>query len=178
MYIYQKLAHHIIAYFGLEFSVRRDLKIKENYSSHLQKGLKSHLVSTTSKVFGTINLRRLIREYLESHLLLSHHQSLGTQAHLKHWQDSGSHSTISSSLINASDISDITLLTTKAFDTGHLLWCRYCYCLRIKDLTFAIWSLCKYTLKVVVCMILTSEGICSQIYGRKLFSKAKALKTW
>ncbi len=40
---------------------------------------------------------------------------------------------------------------------GYSLWCGYSRCIRIKDSTPTAHSLCKYTWKVVVCMVLTGK---------------------
>ncbi len=120
--------------------------------------MEPHSASTTSTVSGTTNPRRLIRERLESYLPSNHLQGLGTQPRSNQQQGSGSHPTTSSSFTNASDISNVPSLPTKASATGHLLWRGYCRRSRIRDSTFAARSLCEYTWEVVVCMVLTGEG--------------------
>lgn len=145
MYIYQKWANHIINYLALKFLGKGYSKVKKNYASHLQEGLKSHLASTALTNFGTTNFCHFIRECLEFHPLCKYHQSLGTQPRPNQWQDSGSHPTASSSFTNAFEISNIIPLFTKVSCIGHLLW-RIYYChSEIKDLPSAGYGLCKYT---------------------------------
>ena len=141
MYIYQKSANHIIAYLALKFPSKKCLKAqKKNYTSRLREDLEFHSVFTTSTVFSITNPRRCIRECSESHLLSSHCQHLETQTRLSQQQVSGSHLTTSSSLIDASDIPNVTPLSIKASDTGYLLWRGYCCHSGMKDLTLAVRS--------------------------------------
>ena len=120
------------------------LRSQKNYISRLQESLKSYLASTSSIGSGTTNLHCLIGERLECYLLSNHCQSLRTQICPNQWHGSGSHLTASRSFTNAFDILDVIFLPTKAFVTSHLLWHRYCCCLRIKNLIPATYSLCKY----------------------------------
>ena len=123
----------------------------------MQVSLKSYLASITFTGSNTINPRYFIRKHLESHPFSNHRQSLGTQLRLNQWQDFGPHLTISNSFMNAFDISNITSVSIEASVISYLLWRKYhCY-LRIKDLTPNARSLCKYTWKVVVYIVLTGK---------------------
>ena len=130
---------------------------QKNHNCHLQEGLKSHLAFTAFTSSGVTNPCRLIREHLKSHPLSNHYQNLGTQTYPNKQQVSGSYLTVFSLFINTSDIPDVTSLPTKASAIGYLLWRGYCYCLGIKNSISATCSLCKYTWKVVVCMVLTGK---------------------
>ena len=67
--------------------------------------------------------------------------------------------TVSISLIIDSDISDVINSSIKpSRTTGYSLWRRHCRCLGIKDSIPATCSLCKYTWKVVGCIVLTGKG--------------------
>lgn len=119
--------------------------------------MKSHSASITLIVSGTTNSRYLIRECLEPHPFFNYLYGLRTQPCLNQRQGFGSYPTTSNSFTNISNIFNVLLLLTKVSVTGHLLYYRYCYCLRIKDLTLAACSLYGYTKLIVVCMILTNK---------------------
>lgn len=129
-------------------------------SSRLQESLKSHSTSTASISSSNINLRRLIREDLKSHLFSKYCQGLKIQTCLNLWQGSGSYTALiaSSSFINASDIPDVTFLSTKASATEHLLGREYCCRLGIKDWIPPASTLCKYTWQIIVFMVLTGNS--------------------
>ena len=125
----------------------------------MREGLKSHLASTAFTTSSTFNHRQLIREPFESHPPSNHRQNLGTYLCANKQQGVEFHPapTTSSLFINASDIPKATPLPAEAPAMGWSLWPGYCRCLRIKNLTPAGGSLCKYIWKVVVCMVLTGK---------------------
>lgn len=122
--IYIKICYSKNAKFAFELLYRRGSKAEKRiYTSPVREGLESHLISTTSTFSHIINHRRLIKEYLESHLLSTHYQDVRTKLRANQQQDTRSHSTFTTFYLftNASDIPEVTHLSTKALAMGHCL---------------------------------------------------------
>lgn len=77
--------------------------------------------------------------------------------HLKKRLETHPQSTIFTSFINGFDIFNIKLANTKSLKTSYVLWRQHCWSLRIKDLILVIYSLYKYTQKVILYMVLTDK---------------------
>lgn len=133
---------------------------KKIYTGRPRERFKSHSDSTASTTSSITNNHCLIRDHLESNLLFNYCQGLRTQSYSNQQQASGSYpaTTASSVFTNTSNIPDITPAPIKAPGTGYSLWRRHCHYICIKNSTSAARSLCKYTKKVVLCMVLTGEG--------------------
>lgn len=128
----------------------------------MQEGIKSYLASTAFTAFTAsenTNSHCLIREHLKSHLFFNHRQDLETQLCPNPRQVSRSYpATIESSFFtNASNIPNLTSLSTKCFATGNSLRCRYCHCAGIEDYMSAARSLCKHTWKIMIYIVLTGK---------------------
>ena len=151
------MAHCIIAYFALEFPGRRYLKAKKTILAAYVRVWNPIWYPQLPQSSSSANPCCLIRKRLESHPFSNYHQSLGAQTRPNQHQGSRSHPAASSSFTNASEIYDVTPLSTKASAMDFLLWRGYCRHSRIKDLPPAAYSLCKFTWEAVVFMVLTGK---------------------
>lgn len=155
-----KICYLRSAIFALDFLGRRDSKAqKKIYINCLRKRLESYLASTASTTSGNINHHYLIRKRLEFYLPSNHCQNLGTQLCVNQQQGSRSNSTTTTFNLftNVSDIPEVIALPTKTPITGYFLRHEYCHYLKIKVLISVSQNLCKYTWKIVICMVLTSK---------------------
>ena len=118
-------------------SLREGLEIQissaptNNYCCGLKKRLEIQTFSTP-----TNNNRRNLREGSETQLVF----------------------TTSISFSNGFDIPEDSLFSIKHAKMGYVLRCEHCWYSEIKNLTPAICNLCKYIWKVILCMVLTSNG--------------------
>lgn len=92
---------------------------------------------------------------LESHSSINNCQGIGTQSQSQQWQDSRSYSaiTVFSFFTNISNIPDVTSLPNKFSAMDYSVWRGHCCRAGIKDSTSAVYSICKHTCKIMVCMI-------------------------
>ena len=105
------------------------------------RGLREELETLISSVFIN-NYCRCLRKGLEflTSSIFTNNYCRGHKEELRIQPVS----TTSISFINSSNISDITSSSIKPPKTGYALWHRHCRCSRIKNLTPAACSLCKY----------------------------------
>lgn len=102
-----------------------------NYCHSLKKGLRT-LTSSAS----TNNYRYMFRKGLEIQLMF----------------------TTSTSFISDFNISDIMPSSIKLVKMSYVFCHSYCWHSRIKDSILAALRLCKYTWKVIVCIVVISKG--------------------
>ena len=98
--------------------------------------LKEELKSQWTSFTPTINYCRRLRKGLETQLAFK----------------------ASTSLVIDSEIFNVTISSIQLSRKDYFLWHEYCCYSGIKDSIPTALNLCKYTWKVVVCMVLTGKG--------------------
>lgn len=87
-------------------------------------------------------------------------------------------STVSTSLVIDSDISEVISSSIELSETGYFLWRGYCHYSGIKNSIPGIQNLCKYTWEVVLCMVLTGKRLLEPNIWLKTLEQLSLLKIW
>lgn len=154
---------------------------KKIYTSHLKKGLKTHMTFIISTNSGIINYCRLINECLKTFSPSNHRQNFRTQfyPHRKHDLIFQPAAIASNFFTNTCKIlNEVTFSLNKAPSTRYTLWRGYYSYMGIKNLTPRVRSLCKYTRKIDAYIILTSKrrlGPNIQLKTSKLAKSTKSM---